>query len=372
MRRSGAIGQTDPTFENWLRQQVEAEKYWFHRQELLPGLVTPGWSDPAIEKLPFYGMPDDLDGLRVLDIGCAEGFFSFEAERRGAAEVVAIDSFPDSVRRFNLCRAALGSKATAYLCNVYDLSPRSFGTFDLVLFYGVLYHLRHPLLALEKILSVCRGTMLLQTAGYEEPAVAGTPWAKFHPHGVQSGPSEEGKPLFDPTVFWLPNRECVRALTDCAGFEEIETLWEDEDVSIVLRARSPKATAPVLHWTRPSVQPRAEETVPSPQQGALEAEREDALEAEREARIRVQEEWLRERRSWAAEREGWARREKAWESERAELESRYHEVRSELGEIHHSKMWRLWMLYLAIIRGLLKPIRWLARSDAEEPSRRRR
>ena len=122
--------------------------------------------------------------MRVLDIGCAEGFFSFEAERRGATEVVAIDSFPDSVRRFNICRSALASKATAFLTNVYELSPRTFGTFDLIMFFGVLYHLRHPLLALEKIFSVASGTMLLQTANYEESAVGDLSVAKFHPFGI--------------------------------------------------------------------------------------------------------------------------------------------------------------------------------------------
>ena len=216
-------------FKDWIRQQVEAEAYWFHKILLWPDLVTPGWSDPLSDKLPLYGLPEELTGLRVLDIGCAEGFFSFEAERRGAAEVVAIDSFPDSVRRFNICRDVFESQATAYLCNVYDLSPKTFGTFDLVMFYGVLYHLRHPLLALEKILNVCTGSMLLQTAVHEEP----------YPHGVDSGPDEEGKPLRDPTVFWMPNRACVRAMVDSVGFTKIETVSEDDRVSIVLRARSP-------------------------------------------------------------------------------------------------------------------------------------
>ncbi len=229
----------DPGFDQWLRAQVEAESYWFHKIRLREDLMTGGWSDPQIEKLPFYGLPEDLTGQRVLDVGCAEGFFSFEAERRGAAEVVAIDSFPDSVRRFNICRAAFGSKATAYLTNVYDLSPKTFGTFDLVLFYGVLYHLRHPLLSLERILSVCTGTMLLQTAVHEEPALSAVPFARFYPRGMPSGKAEDGRPLFDPTVFWLPNRECVRALVDSAGFQDIETLCENDAVSIVLRAKSP-------------------------------------------------------------------------------------------------------------------------------------
>lgn len=130
---------SDLLFREWVQSQVAKESYWFHRIELFRDLATPGWSDPRTDKLPYFGLPQDLTGQRVLDIGCAEGFFSFEAERRGAKEVVAIDSFPDSVRRFNICRNALGSKTTAFLCNVYDLNPRGFGTFDIVFFFGVLY-----------------------------------------------------------------------------------------------------------------------------------------------------------------------------------------------------------------------------------------
>ena len=245
--RSSAPVGSELSFDDWIRSQVENEDYWFQKIRLREDLATPGWSDPKIEKLPHYGLPEDLSGMRVLDIGCAEGFFSFEAERRGAAEVVSIDSFPESVRRFNICRAALGSRAIPYLCNVYDLDPETFGTFDLVLFYGVLYHLRHPLLALIRILSVCTGTMLLQTAIHEEPGLSHQPMAKFHPHGMESGPEEEGKRLFDPTIFWLPNRECVRALIDSAGFVKIETITEDEDAPFVVRAQSPlieKGVAP--------------------------------------------------------------------------------------------------------------------------------
>ncbi len=176
------------TFTEWLHEQAEAEDYWFHRVELFPGYFTAGWSDPWVDKLPYFGLPEDMCGMRVLDIGCAEGFFSFEAERRGAAEVVAIDAYPDMIRRFNITKVAHGSQVTAYLASVYDLHPRTFGTFDLVLFFGVLYHLRHPLLALEKIFNVCTGTMLMQTATWDDPSVTENAIAHFDPFGIPSGP----------------------------------------------------------------------------------------------------------------------------------------------------------------------------------------
>ena len=173
--------------------------------------------------------------MRVLDIGCAEGYFSFEAERRGAREVVAIDSFPESIRRFNICRAALGSNATAFLANVYELSPRTFGTFDLVLFYGVFYHLRHPHLALEKIRSVCVGTMLFQTTVEEHPALSDEPWAKFHPKGLMSGSDETS---WDPTVFWFFNSKCCVDMIGAVGFNDVEIV-SPHPQPFVVRAESP-------------------------------------------------------------------------------------------------------------------------------------
>jgi len=223
-------------FKSWVREQIESEDYWFHQMELAPGLITPGWSNPRLDKMPHYGLPGSMWGMRVLDVGCAEGFFSFEAERRGAREIVAIDSFPDSIRRFNICRNALGSKATGYLTNVYDLNRKTFGTFDVVMFYGVLYHLRHPLLALEKILDVCTGTMLMQTATYEEPAAGQVALAKFNPFGMPSGLNKEN---FDPTVFWLPNNLCVKAMVESVGFEDAQFVSTNPLISVCISAKSP-------------------------------------------------------------------------------------------------------------------------------------
>ncbi len=137
----------------------------------------------------------------MLDIGAWDGFFSFEAERRGAARVVAADYYSwhgggwGSKAGFELARTALGSKVEDVDIDVMDLSPERVGVFDVVFFLGVLYHLRHPLLALERIASVTRKMLMLETVvdmvGIDRPAAA------FY----------AGRELNnDPTNWWAPER----------------------------------------------------------------------------------------------------------------------------------------------------------------------
>lgn len=103
------------------------------------------------ERLARFQLPEDLRGKRALDIGAWDGWFGFELERRGA-EVVSIDRWDNP--RYREMHAALGSRAEYKQLNVYDLDPAKLGRFDIVLFLGVLYHLKHPLLALERVCSV--------------------------------------------------------------------------------------------------------------------------------------------------------------------------------------------------------------------------
>jgi tRNA (mo5U34)-methyltransferase len=216
----------------WIEAKLQENPYWFLKIELAPGLFTPGWSDPALDKLPYYGLPDDMTGMRVLDIGCGEGFFSFEAERRGAEEVIAVDGSPASIKRFQICKHALNSKVEGYWISVYDLDVKKLGTFDLVMYFGVLYHLKDPLLSFKKIREVCSGTLLVQSATNPELETINMPVASFHPHGIASGPNKE---IHDPTVFWLPNVTCVGAMIEGSGFVDIERVGSD---NCVWRAKS--------------------------------------------------------------------------------------------------------------------------------------
>ncbi|HEY0143887.1 MAG TPA: class I SAM-dependent methyltransferase [Thermoanaerobaculia bacterium] len=152
-----------------VRRLVAEHGRWWHEIEVAPGVVTPG-DDSNRMKLPILeelGLPASMTGLRALDIGCSDGYFAFELERRGA-EVVAIDFVPETYSGFATARRILGSAVEYRMDNVYNLSPESYGLFDVVLFLGVLYHLRKPQAALDTIRSVMRpgaqmylGTMLI-------------------------------------------------------------------------------------------------------------------------------------------------------------------------------------------------------------------
>jgi tRNA (mo5U34)-methyltransferase len=206
------------------RERIASVEHWYHQIEVLPGLVTPGVNNStrALSELP---LPDDLSGRRVLDIGARDGFFSFECERRGA-DVLAVDQMPADETGFQVTRDLLGSQVKFQQDNVYNLSAERYGEFDLVLFLGVLYHLRDPLLALDRIWDVCRGRLIVETQLLDNafqdssgefrtlasvaPELEKTAVMQFYPGGSLNE---------DPTCVWAPNSTCLRAMLTSAGFE---------------------------------------------------------------------------------------------------------------------------------------------------------
>ena len=192
---------------------------WYHQIDLGAGVVTPG-TDNTLARMAMIGLPADLRGKSVLDIGAWDGAFSFEAERRGAARVVAVDSFCWSgsgwgtKAGFECARRLLGSSVEDREIEVLALSPETIGVFDLVLFLGVLYHMKHPLLALERVASVCRGQLILWTqidmADVERPAAA------FYPDAELNN---------DPTNWWGLNPPAVTGMLKTAGFSRAETVY---------------------------------------------------------------------------------------------------------------------------------------------------
>jgi tRNA (mo5U34)-methyltransferase len=197
-----------------LKREV-AKINWWHRIDLGNGIVTPGL-DRSKEKLEAIGLPHDLRGKTVLDIGAWDGFFSFEAERRGASRVLAVDLYSwdgqgwNTKAGFELARKVLNSRVEDVESDVLDLSPEKIGMFDLVLFLGVLYHVRHPLLALEKIFSVTGEQLILET--HVELFEAGRPAMVFFPGAELNN---------DPTNWWGPNPEAVMAMLKGVGFKTV-------------------------------------------------------------------------------------------------------------------------------------------------------
>ena len=196
-----------------------AEIQWFHTMDLGHGVVTDGIYDPG-RTLPRLGLPDRLDGQRVLDVGAWDGFYSFEAERRGA-HVLATDDFSwggggwGTKAGFELAHAALGSRVESLRIDPLDLDPaRVGGAWDLVLFLGVLYHLREPIAVLERVRSVCSGLLVLET----EVAMLMNqrPAAEFFP-GTELNQ--------DPTNWWSPNVAATVGMLRVAGFEEVSVAW---------------------------------------------------------------------------------------------------------------------------------------------------
>lgn len=206
---------------------------WYHVIEVAPGIVTPGRYDPK-PLLDVMGFPTDLKGKTVLDIGAYDGFFTFEAERRGALRVVGLDRHPAEQQGFALAHQLLGSKAEYQVGSVYDLSPEVHGIFDVVLLLGVLYHLRHPLLALEKIHRVCRECLLVESHVLDEDFVHDgrhSPLATLHPL-LETAPMMQFYPhdelVGDASNWWAPTVECLRLMLESCGFRaELAGHWSD-------------------------------------------------------------------------------------------------------------------------------------------------
>jgi len=139
---------------------------WHQRFELGPGVYTPGTSDVEW-LLDRAGVSLDLTGKTVLDIGCANAGAAFEAERRGASRIVAFDMVPPEWFGVNVLTEFLDSRVEFIQGNLYDLARAVDGEqFDVVFVFGVLYHLRHPLLGLDNIYTVVKpeGEAVLETA----------------------------------------------------------------------------------------------------------------------------------------------------------------------------------------------------------------
>ena len=180
----------------------------------LPGAIP---IEHQKERLAAFDLPADLSGKRVLDIGPWDGFFAFEMERRGA-EVVAIDYV--DLDTFRALHRHLGSKIQYERMDIYELSPERVGTFDIVLCLGVLYHLKHPLLALEKICAITKDRCIIESfavdaVARQEGENASIPYIEFYEYDELAGQTDN---WCGPTV------SALEALVRSAGFASARVL----------------------------------------------------------------------------------------------------------------------------------------------------
>lgn len=198
---------------------------WWHSIDLGDGRITPGVH--RIEELrdnyARFGLPADLHGKRVLDIGAWDGFYSFEAERHGA-EVVSVDVWQPET--FFEAKRILNSRAVHHEMSVYELNADRMGSFDIVLFMGVLYHLKHPLLGLERVCEMTRDFAIIETHAVDNVFETPLPVMEFYEVDALAGQYDN---------WWGPNCECVIQMARAAGFVRTEVLRR-EPTRVVVKA----------------------------------------------------------------------------------------------------------------------------------------
>jgi tRNA (mo5U34)-methyltransferase len=238
-----------------LRARIDALGPWFHNIRLggietAPNHFLGDYPNFKFQRFAAH-LPQDLTGKSVLDIGCNAGFYSMEMKRRGADYVLGVDMDERYLEQARLAADVLGYRGIEFrYLSVYDVGALG-RRFDVVIFMGVLYHLRHPLLALDLIHEHVAGDMLIfQSLQRGSTEIADVP--EDHPFYVEG--TWEPPPVFDEpgypklhfiereyahdwTNWWVPNRACAEAMLRSAGFR-IETQAEDE-VYICRRADLP-------------------------------------------------------------------------------------------------------------------------------------
>lgn len=232
-----------------IRSRARALGQWFHNIDLdgVPTAPDHFLNDyPNVKWQRFrHAIPENLSGKTVLDIGCNAGFYSIEMKRRGADRVVGVDFDDRYLEQARFAAEVKGADIEFRKLSVYDVAELG-ERFDIVLFMGVLYHLRHPLLALDLIHDHVAGDLLIyqsmQRGSPEEAPVrrdydffeqdhfdaAGYPKLHFIEHEYAG----------DWTNWWAPNAACSAAMLRSAGFEILE--HPEEEVFVCRVTERPK------------------------------------------------------------------------------------------------------------------------------------
>ena len=212
-----------------LEKRIEELGPWFHNLNLNGVQTAPGHflgDYPAVKFASFRSaLPEDMNGMTVLDIGCNAGFYSMEMKRRGAARVLGIDTDERYLRQARFAAEVEGSDVEFRRLGVWDIAQLN-EKFDLVIFMGVFYHLRHPLLALDLIHEhVARDLLLFQSMQRGSRDVMRVKedydFKDLEPFDEPGYPKMhfiENNYSGDPTNWWVPNRGCTEAMLRSSGF----------------------------------------------------------------------------------------------------------------------------------------------------------
>lgn len=234
-----------------ISDRVKGVPFWWHSIDLGLGIVTPGHKTPEIlrQELDLLRLPM-MSGKTVLDIGAWDGFYSFEAEKRGAARVVALDHYvwsmdipamtsywkdckekgivpqqydavpglwqPDVLpgkRGFDLARDVLHSKVSPVVADFTTVDLDTLGTFDITLYLGVLYHMQDPLGCLKRLARVTRELAVIETAAVCVPGFEDRALCEFY---------ESNELNADVSNWWAPSLTALLAMCRAAGFSRVE------------------------------------------------------------------------------------------------------------------------------------------------------
>jgi tRNA (mo5U34)-methyltransferase len=234
-----------------IRRKVGELGEWFHNLDLEGVSTAPAHflgNYPSVKWQRFaHAIPSDLHGKTVLDIGCNAGFYSVEMKRRGAERVLGIDCDEKYLAQARFAAHALGLEIEFSKLSVYDVAQ--LGTkFDIVLFMGVFYHLRHPLLALDLIREHVAGDLLVfqsMQRGSDElgPVAEDYDFWETEPFARAEFPQMyfiEKRYSGDPTNWWIPNRACAEAMLRSAGF----TVLDHPEEEVYICRVNPEASNP--------------------------------------------------------------------------------------------------------------------------------